>query len=130
MSSKPTVYNHGVSWEEGNSVSQGYRVNGTIYIAGQFSHTLEGEFVDGDAAVQTRQTLENLDHVLAGFGVDRSNIAAVDFFLVHAKRDFEAVVNVWKAYIGEHRPAATLVGVNYLASDAQIVEIKVIAHAD
>ncbi|MFO5730253.1 RidA family protein, partial [Klebsiella pneumoniae] len=71
-----------------------------------------------------------LDHVLAGFGVDRSNIAAVDFFLVHAKRDFEAVVNVWKAYIGEHRPAATLVGVNYLASDAQIVEIKVIAHAD
>jgi 2-iminobutanoate/2-iminopropanoate deaminase len=40
------------------------------------------------------------------------------------------VVNVWKEYIGEHRPAATLVGVNYLASDAQIVEIKVIAHAD
>ena len=65
MSSKPTIYNHGVSWEEGNSVSQGYRVNGTIYIAGQFSHTLEGEFVDGDAAAQTRQTLENLDHVLA-----------------------------------------------------------------
>ncbi|NWB64565.1 RidA family protein, partial [Pseudomonas sp. F1002] len=114
MSSKPTIYNHGVSWEEGNSVSQGYRVNGTIYIAGQFSHTLEGEFVDGDAAAQTRQTLENLDHVLAGFGVGRSNIAAVDFFLVHAKRDFEAVVNVWKEYIGEHRPAATLVGVNYL----------------
>jgi hypothetical protein len=32
--------------------------------------------VDG-AAAQTRKTLENLDHGLAGFGVGRSNIAAV-----------------------------------------------------
>jgi len=130
MNSKPSIYSHGVSWEEGNSVSQGYSVNGTIFIAGQFSHTLEGDFVDGDAAAQTRQTLENLDHVLKGFGVGRSNIAAVDIFLVHAKRDFDAVVAEWKRYIGDHRPAATLIGVSYLASDAQIVEIKAVAHTD
>ena len=58
MRTQTSIYNHGVAWEEGNSVSQGYSVNGTIFIAGQFSHTLEGEFVDGDAAAQTRKTLE------------------------------------------------------------------------
>ncbi|AMN81406.1 RidA family protein [Pseudomonas azotoformans] len=130
MSTQTSIYKHGVAWEEGHGVAQGYSVNGTIFISGQFSHTLEGEFVDGDAAAQTRKTLENLDHVLAGFGIGRNNLAAVDIFLVHAKRDFDAVVAVWKDYIGTHRPAATLVGVNYLASDAQIVEIKAVAHAD
>lgn len=27
------TYNHGVAWEEGSGISQGYSVNGTIYIS-------------------------------------------------------------------------------------------------
>ncbi|MBE0340600.1 RidA family protein, partial [Paenibacillus sp. 28ISP30-2] len=70
------TYNHGVAWEEAFGVTQGYSVNGTIYISGQFSHDMQGAFVgEGDIEAQTRQTLENLDLVLAGFGVTRSNIA-------------------------------------------------------
>ncbi|GKS13385.1 hypothetical protein YDYSY3_43850 [Paenibacillus chitinolyticus] len=39
------TYNHGVAWEEAFGLSQGYSVNGTIYISGQFSHDMQG-FVD------------------------------------------------------------------------------------
>ncbi len=46
MTSKVTTYNHGVPWEEGNGVSQAYSVNGATYISGQFSHDMEGAFVD------------------------------------------------------------------------------------
>src|SRR5438132_817402 len=60
MISKVNIFDHGVAWEAGNSVTQGYQVNGTIYISGQFSHDQEA-FVDGDIEAQTRLTLENLD---------------------------------------------------------------------
>lgn len=35
------IYSHGVPWEDAFSVAQGYSVNGTIYIAGQFSHDMQ-----------------------------------------------------------------------------------------
>ena len=68
MISKAKIFDHGVAWEAGNSVTQGYQVNNTIYISGQFSHD-QNAFVDGDIEAQTRLTLENLDQVLAGFGI-------------------------------------------------------------
>ncbi|KXL53756.1 putative aminoacrylate peracid reductase RutC [Anaerotignum neopropionicum] len=76
------TYNHGLPWEDEHGIAQGYCVNGTIYISGQFSHDIQGTFVgEGDIEVQTRQTLENLDRVLAGFGATRSNIAEMEIFL-------------------------------------------------
>jgi len=32
------IYNHGVPWEEAFSVVQARRVDGIIYVSGQFSH--------------------------------------------------------------------------------------------
>lgn len=59
------TYNHDL-WDHG--ITQGYSVNGIIYISGQFSHDKEGIFVgEGDIESQTRQTLKNLDRVLEGF---------------------------------------------------------------
>lgn len=31
------TFNYGVAWEEGSGISQGYSINGTIYVSGQFS---------------------------------------------------------------------------------------------
>lgn len=70
------TFNHSVAWEESYGLSQGYSVNSTIYISGQFSHDMQGTFVgEGDFETQSRMTFENLDRVLEGFGVTRSNIA-------------------------------------------------------
>ncbi|KEQ22550.1 RidA family protein [Paenibacillus tyrfis] len=123
------TYNHGVAWEEAFGVTQGYSVNGTIYISGQFSHDMQGAFVgEGDIEAQTRQSLENLDRVLAGFGVTRSNIAEMEVFLTNPQEHFERFIVLYKEYVGDHRPAATLVGVSGLAFPHQLIEIRAVAH--
>src|SRR5690554_6838246 len=100
------TYNHGVAWEEDSGISQGYSVNGTIYISGQLSHDMQSNFVGvGDIEAQTRQTLENLDQVLAGFGATRSNLAYVEIYLTNVKEHFEPCIQVFNEYLGTHRPA-------------------------
>ena len=131
MTNKATTYNHGVPWEDAFSVTQAYCVNGTIYISGQFSHDMQGAFVgEGDIEAQARQTLENLDRVLAGFNVTRSNIAEMVVYLTNPKEHFEQCVALYKEYVGEHRPAATLIGVSGLAFPHQLIEIRAVAHTD
>jgi 2-iminobutanoate/2-iminopropanoate deaminase len=129
MTQKATTYSHGVPWEDAYGVSQGYSVNGTIYIAGQFSHDMQGAFVgEGDFEAQTRKTLENLDRVLAGFGVTKANIAEIVIYLAKPSEHFEACVALFKEYVGPHRPAATLIGVSGLAFPHQLIEIRAVAH--
>ncbi|WP_025028919.1 RidA family protein [Caldalkalibacillus mannanilyticus] len=125
------IYNHGVPWEETFGVTQGYSFNGTIYISGQFSHDMQGTFVGkGNIETQMRQTLENLDRVLAGFGVTRSNLAEMEVFLTNPQEHFDQTVLLYKEYVGDHRPAVTLVGVSGLAFPHQLIEIRAVAHTD
>ena len=129
MTNKATTYNHGVPWEDGFGVTQGYSVNGTIYISGQFSHDMQGAFVgEGDFEAQTRQTLENLDRVLAGFNVTKTSIAEMVIYLTNPREHFERCVTLFKEYMGQHRAAGTLVGVSGLAFPHQLIEIRAVAH--
>ena len=128
--SKAKIYNHGVPWEEAYGVTQGYSVNGTIYISGQFAHDLQGNFVgENDFAAQTRQTLDNLDRVLAGFNVTKHNLAEVVIYLTNPTEHFEPCVALLKEYVQHHRPAGTLRGVSHLAFPHQLIEIRAVAHA-
>lgn len=122
------TYNHNL-WDHG--ITQGYSVNGTIYISGQFSHDDQSVFVgEGNIEMQTRQTLENLDRVLAGFSATRSNLAYMEIYLTNAQEHSEQVVTMFKEYVGQHRPAGSLIGVTYLASPEQLIEISAVAHMD
>ncbi|QEY20784.1 RidA family protein [Psychrobacillus sp. AK 1817] len=122
------TYNHNL-WDHG--ITQGYSVNDTIYISGQFSHNKEGMFVgEGDIEAQTRQTLENLDSVLEEFGVTKSNLAYVELYLTNQQEHFESVIGMFMEYIGEHRPAGSSIGVTYLAFPEQLIEVRAVAHAD
>ncbi|WP_336764636.1 RidA family protein [Paenibacillus sp. USHLN196] len=125
---KVKTYSHDL-WDHG--ISQGYSVNGTIYISGQFSHNIEGEFVgEGDIEAQTRQTLENLDRVLAEFGVTKSNLAYVEIYLTNAQEHIEPCIGLFREYMGQHRPAGSCIGVTYLASPEQLIEISAVAHTN
>jgi len=122
------TYDHGL-WDHG--ITQGYSVNDTIYISGQFSHDTEGTFIgEGDIEAQTRQTLENLDRVLNGFGVTKSNLAYMEIYLTNAQEHSEPVIRLFKEYLGQHRPAGSLIGVSYLAFPEQLIEISAIAHTN
>lgn len=123
------TFDHGVAWEEGSGISQGYSINGTIYVSGQFSHDMQGAFVGaGDIEAQTRQTLENLDRVLMGFGATKSNLAYVEVYLTDVREHFEPCIQIFKEYMGQHRPAGSLIGVTALAFPEQLIEISAVAH--
>ncbi|MFP7492983.1 RidA family protein [Terribacillus saccharophilus] len=122
------TYNHNL-WDHG--ISQGYSVNGTIYVSGQFSHDREGTFIGkDDIEAQTLQTLENLDRVLAELGTAKSNLAYVEIYLTDPQEHTGSVINLFKEYLGEHRPAGSLIGVTYLAFPEQLIEISAVAHTD
>lgn len=122
------TYDHGL-WDHG--ITQGYSVNDTIYVSGQFSHDMEGVFVGaGNIDAQTRQTFENIDRVLKGVGVTKSNLAYIEIYLTNAKEHSGAVIQLFKEYLGQHRPAGSLIGVSDLAFPDQLIEISAIAHTD
>jgi 2-iminobutanoate/2-iminopropanoate deaminase len=122
------AYNHNL-WDHG--ITQGYSVNGNIYISGQFSHDKEGLFIgEDDIESQTRQTFENLDRVLEGFGVMKSNLAYVEIYLTNPQEHSESVINLFKEYLKNHRPAGSLLGVTYLAFPEQLIEVSAVAHTD
>ncbi|PZT55668.1 RidA family protein [Paenibacillus silvae] len=119
------TYNHHL-WDHG--ISQGYCVDSTLYISGQFSHNTEGSFVgEGNIQAQVIQTLQNLDTVLAQFGVTKSNLAYVEIYLTRAQEHRVAAIELFKQYVGEHRPAGSLIGLSDLAFPEQWVEIRAVA---
>jgi 2-iminobutanoate/2-iminopropanoate deaminase len=123
------TFDHGVSWEKEFGVTQAYAVNGTIHISGQFSHDMQGEFIGpGDIQAQTRQTLSNLDRVLTGYGVSRSNIAYMEIYLTNPQRDFGECITLFKEYLGTHRVAGTCLGVPSLVFPDQLIEISAVAY--
>ncbi len=120
------TYNHSL-WDHG--ISQGYRVDDTVYISGQFSHNAAGEFVGAeDIEAQMRQTLDNLDRVLEQFGMTQSNLAYVELYLTDAQAHGGVAIELFKEYVGTHRPAGSMIGVTYLAFPEQLVEIRAVAH--
>lgn len=126
-----STYSHGVPQEEAAGLSAGYCVNGTIYVSGQMSHDMTGAFVPGDIEVQTRQTLDNIDRVLAGFGVTKKNIAEMQIYLTNQERDHAGFGPVFNEYLEGHRPAVTLLGVASLPGGTeQLIEIRVVAYQD
>ncbi|MFA4938858.1 RidA family protein [Brevundimonas sp.] len=121
---------HNVPWEDGLGMSQGYSVDGRVHISGQFAHDAKGELVGvGDFDAQFSQTAANLDVVLAGFGLGRDNIAEALIYMTHSVDDFEGLTRSWRAYVGDHRPAVTMIGVAGLAFPGQRLEIRVVAYA-
>ncbi|MEK4519342.1 RidA family protein [Paenibacillus sp. FSL H8-0122] len=120
------TYNHNL-WDHG--ISQGYLVDNTLYISGQFSHDAEGSFVGaGDIQAQMTQTLKNLDTVLQEFGATKDNLAYVELYLTNAQEHGEAAIGLFKKYVGAHRPAGSMIGVTYLAFPEQWVEVRAVAH--
>lgn len=129
--SKVITYNLGAASEANTLISQGYSVNGTIYISGQYSHDTEDTVVGvGDFEAQVRQTLKNIDRVLAGFHVTKSNIAEVVVYLTNPREQSALLAPLLQEYLGEPRPAGTVIGVTGLWYPEQLIEIKVVAHAN
>lgn len=108
--------------------SQAVKVNGMVYTSGQIALTPEGQMLENDVVVQTKQVLKNLAAVLevAGSGLDR--VIKTTIFL-DSMDDFATVNTIYAEAFGEHKPARSTVAVKTLPKNA-LVEIDAIALTD
>jgi len=84
----------------------------------------------GDIRGQMEAALANVDAVLAGAGMDRSNILSLRFFTTDIDGFLEnyEVYATWIAEAGT-RPPQSLLGVNRLVLPELLVEIEAVAGA-
>ena len=69
--------------------------NRTVYLAGQLADDYAG-----DITAQTRQTLANIDRLLAEAGSDKAHILSLTIYLKDMA-DYAAMIAVWDAWVAE-----------------------------
>jgi 2-iminobutanoate/2-iminopropanoate deaminase len=108
--------------------SQGIRVGGFVYTAGQAAvDPAIGKLIDGDISAQTRRTLHNIRAVLDAAGTALSKVVKTTVFLTDMA-NFKAMNEVYAEFFPEHPPARSTVAVAGLPLGA-LVEIECIALA-
>lgn len=128
----------GVPWESSYGYVQALRVNNTIYVSGQLSHTPEGLLVapaalgaDGKPAnfdsmeAQMRRTYENARILLAELGATLADVVEETLFVIDVPAAFVASGKVRPEVYGQPVPqvASNLIGVSALAFPEQLIEI-------
>jgi 2-iminobutanoate/2-iminopropanoate deaminase len=100
---------------------------GVVYVSGTLG-TLPDSFdlVPGGTGPQTRQTLENIEKILAGAGCTKADVVKVNVFLTDLG-SFQEMNAAYLAFFGDAPPARITVGCSALALGAA-VEIDCIAH--
>lgn len=108
--------------------SQAVRAGDLLFTAGQIPLTPEGEMVEGDVEVQTRQVLANLAAVLKAGGSEPSKVVKCTVFL-RDMDDFARVNTVYGEMFADAPPARSAVQVARLPFDVA-VEIEAVALVD
>ena len=108
--------------------SQGIKGNGFVFVSGQLPvDPAAGEFAAGGIEAQTRQSLQNVQAILAAAGTTLDQVVKTTVFLQHMT-DFAAMNRVYAEAFAKECPARSCFEVAKLPKDA-LVEIEVIALA-
>jgi enamine deaminase RidA (YjgF/YER057c/UK114 family) len=128
----------GVPWESSYGYVQALRVNNTIFVSGQLSHTPEGTLVapaslgaDGKPAnfdtmeAQMRRTYENAEILLAELGGSLADVVEETLFVIDVPAAFAAGGRIRPLVYGQPVPqvASNLIGVSALAFPEPLIEI-------
>jgi 2-iminobutanoate/2-iminopropanoate deaminase len=105
--------------------SQAVKVNGMVYTSGQIALTPEGEMLENDVVVQTKQVLKNLTAVLEEAGSSLGQVVKTTIFL-DSMDDFATVNEIYAEAFGDHKPVRSTVAVKTLPKNA-LVEIDAVA---
>lgn len=106
--------------------SQAIRTNGFVFVSGQLPvDPATGSFAGADVTAQTRQSLQNIQSILAEAGLGMDAVVKTTVFLQNMG-DFAAMNEVYAAFFTGACPARAAVQVAALPKGA-LVEIEAIA---
>ncbi len=105
--------------------SQAIVTNGFVYTSGQIALTPNGELIQRDIKLQTKQVLSNLKNVLEAANSSLDNVVKVTIYLENME-DFGIVNVIYAEYFADHKPARSTVAVKTLPKNV-LVEMDVIA---
>lgn len=115
----------GTKWEPIFGFSRAVKVGNTIHVSGTTAWDEAGAIVGvGDAYLQTRQILNNIQPVLERGGASMKDVVRTRIF-VTSFDSFAGVAKAHAEFFGDIRPATTMVAVGKMLDDDAMVEIDV-----
>ena len=109
--------------------SQAIRADKFVFVSGQIPiDPATGEFAGDDIAAQTRQSLANIQNILASEGLTMANVVKTTGLLKNIS-DFGAMNEVYASFFESDCPARAAFEVAALPK-AALVEIEAIAYAE
>ena len=126
---------HKVIQPEGWAAAKGYAngiltKDGTLYVGGQIGWTAEQRFESHDFIGQMEQALRNIMDVVTAAGGVAEDITRLTWYVTY-KAEYMArqseVGAVYRAVLGRHFPAMTMVVVAGLVEDEALLEIEATA---
>jgi enamine deaminase RidA (YjgF/YER057c/UK114 family) len=122
---------HPRHWKRPNGYANGIAAEGrTVFVAGQIGWNAEQRFESHDFVAQTRQALENVVAVVREAGGAPEHITRLTWFITDKREYVSRLAEVGAAYravMGRHFPAMTMVQVVALVEDEAKVEIEAVA---
>lgn len=102
-----------------------------VFVAGQVADDAEGNLAGpGDLAAQARQAFANVGRCLAAAGAAPEQVTKITIYVVGHRPEYLPDISTARiAVFGDHKPAATLVGVQTLAEPGYLIEVEAIAVA-
>ena len=96
-----------------------------VFVSGTTGFDYATMTISDNVAAQCEQTLRNIDAALKQAGASMADVVRVHYILPR-REDFELCWPVLKSWLGEVRPAATMIQAG-LADERMLIEIEVTA---